>query len=643
MTETTANRPEQIYAVLKEIFPFSRLEETLLKKIAADTALQRYPKGSYVFRRGEKSQQVLFLVIEGQAKIIAAAGEEQATAGYRGPGDFFGETVFLSNDPYPASVTAAQELACLLIPARSFNEALGGSRVFADYFTKTLINRLKELYQSLLLENKGPDLLSGQPLRRRVSEVAVAEVATCLPLAGVQEIASKMKEAGTSSVVVVAPNQKPIGIITQKDLINKVLAEKKPALNLSAYEIMSGSLITVNPQDFIYQALLMMVKNKIKHVVVTGEKQRLCGILTVQDLFRAGNTAALTFVNRIEQQTGICGLSELIGDIDSIQQTLLSERAYASEICALVTEFYDRVTRKVILLAEEEMAAEGRGSPPVKYCFLNMGSSGRKEQFSRTDQDNGIIYLDPPAHQQEFTASYFLDLGEKIVSGLEACGFNRCTGEVMANSPRWCRSLSAWRSGVKQWVHKLEPDNIRDMTIFLDFRFLTGEIELFENLKSFVTRLFQSSHHALMFMAEDDLKHRVPLNIFKQVVTERSDRYRKKINLKAAAAVHILDCVRLFALREGIKNTSTFERLRRLKELGVFKPDEAESLEAAYETLMMLRIRDAAQKQKQGIAPDNYLSPGELNRKEQSLLKESLLVINRLQLLTAHTFRVQGV
>jgi len=642
MSELGINGPEQIYAVLKGLHPFSCLNEPLLKQIAADTAVKYYPRDSYVFKRGEKSQQVLFLVIEGQARILAATGEKQTTAVYRNPGEFFGETVFLTADPYPGSVSAAQDLVCLLISAASFSEAMGSNRAFADYFTKILTARLNELYRSFLLDSKEGDLLSGQPMRRRVEDVAVADVVTCLPLAGVKEIAARMSKSGASSVIVVAPNQKPIGIITQKDLVSKVLAAENPNLNHSAYEIMSGNLITVNRQDFVYQALLLMVKHRVKHLVVTGEKQRLYGILTVQDLFRASNTVAMTFVNRIEQQESIRGMAELMIEIDNAQRILLSERAYASEICALVTEFYDRVTRKVILLAETEMTAEGRGAPPVKYCFINMGSSGRKEQFSRTDQDNGIIYQDPAPGQQEIVAAYFLDLGEKIAGGLELCGFSRCTGGVMSNNRRWCRGLSGWRAGVRQWVERLEPENVRDMTIFLDFRYLVGETELFEQLRTYVARLFQKSHHALLFMAKDDLRHRVPLNMFRQIVTERSGRYRKKINLKSTAAVHILDCVRLFALREGIKNSNTFERIRLLKERGIFKPDEADSLAAAYETIMMLRIRDAVQKQKQGIAPDNYISPGELDRKEQSLLKESLLVINRLQMLTAHTFRVQS-
>ena len=636
------DEPDQIFNVLKAIEPFSCLDETMTRNIAADTVVKRYPRGSYVFYKGDKSQKALFIVLEGQAKVVTAAGEDQAAAGYRNPGDFFGVTVLLSDDPYPASVTASKDLTCLIISQQSFEQALGASREFAGFFTKALATRLKELYQTFMFDTSEKDFLYGQPLRKRVLEIAVPEVVTCLALDGVREVALKMNRANVSSVVVVAPNQKPIGIITEKDLVGKVLATENPNLALSAYEIMSAGLITVHPQDFIYQALFLMVKHSIKHIVVTDESQRLSGIVTVRDLVRTRNSGALTIVNRIEFQQDLSGLAEIMEEVDQLQHALLSERAYASELCTLVTELYDRVTRKVILFAEREMADEGWEMPPVKYCFINMGSAGRKEQYARTDQDNGIIYEDPPREDPEAAARHFTALGEKVVTGLERCGFKRCRGGVMANNEQWCRPLSTWRSSVNKWLARLEPGNIRNMTIFLDFRYLSGEIDLFENLKDFVTRLFQRSRHALLFMAEDDLRHRVPLNIFKQIVTERSGEYRKKINLKSTVLVHIIDCLRVFALREGIKETNTFERIHRLRERGIFIPDEAEFIEAAYETLMMFRIRDALQKIKQGLEPDNYIKPGDFSKKEQSLLKESLLVVNRLQSLASHAFRVHS-
>ncbi|MEW5785993.1 MAG: DUF294 nucleotidyltransferase-like domain-containing protein [Bacillota bacterium] len=643
MHEAALTEPAQIYSILKATKPFHLLDDLLLHKIAGATTVKQYLQGSYVFKQGERSQKALFIVVEGQAKIVAAPNDEEPAAGYRNPGDFFGETVFLSDDTYPASVSAVTALICLLITQKSFELAFNSNREFADFFTKALATRLRELYHTFLFEHPEKENLYGQPLRKRVAEIAVSEVITCFPLARVKEIAEKMSAGEVSSLVVVAPNQKPVGIITEKDLVTKVLAAPEPGLEKSAYEIMSPNLITIGPWDFAYQALLLMIKHKIKHVVVTDESRRLCGIVTVQDLIRNRNTGALTIVNRIELQESLDGLAAVMDEVDQVQQALIAERAYASEICALVTELYDRVTRKVISIAEKEMAAEGKGRPPADYCFINMGSSGRKEQFARTDQDNGIIYRDPPLQEKTATAAYFLALGVKIVHGLERCGFQRCRGGVMADNTRWCRPLAEWRAGIKQWVDQLEPENIRDMTIFLDFRYLTGEVELFDHLKDYVCRLLQGARHALLFMAEDDLKHRVPLNIFRRIVTERTGQHRKMINLKATSGVHILDCLRIFALREGIKETNTFERLHRLRERGVFKSDDADYIEAAFETLLMLRLRDALQKTKQGLEPDNYISPASLTKKEQSLLKESLLVVNRLQTLAAHAFRVQNV
>jgi len=104
--------------------------------------------------------------------------------------------------------------------------------------------------------------------------------------------------------------------------------------------------------------------------------------------------------------------------------------------------------------------------------------------------------------------------------------------------------------------------------------------------------------------------------------------------------VHLVDCLRLYSLREGIEETNTFERIQRLKEQKVFKPDDAESIETAYESLMMFRIKNAVEKMKQGREPDNYIAPGRLTRKERTMLKESLLVVDHLQTLTAHAFHV---
>lgn len=193
---------------------------------------------------------------------------------------------------------------------------------------------------------------------------------------------------------------------------------------------------------------------------------------------------------------------------------------------------------------------------------------------------------------------------------------------------------------LSNWTATLDPKDIRNMTIFLDYRHLYGESALFEQLKDYSTRLFKDSKHALLFMAEDDLKHRVPLNIFGNIITRRTSSKKRKVNLKAEVMVHLVDCIRLFALREGIRETNSFDRIHSLKTRGVFKADDAEFIEAAFESLLMFRIRNSVDRLREGHSPDNVIDLSQLSKKERTLLKEAMLVVNRLQTLTDHSFHV---
>lgn len=633
-------KKDDILEILRATVPFSDLNESILQEIINMAIIKYYPAHSFIFREGERSKQLLYLILEGEAKAIAKLGKEESVTTIRRKGDFFGVTGLLSADPYPVSMVASEKIICLLVSRDLFQKALAANNNFADFFTKILASRLKELYLTIADSRYEEQFFQGQSLRRRVADLAQNKVVTCLPMDKISSVAKKMQASQVSSVVVMAFNQKPVGIITEKDLVHKILAVDKPDLELRAHEVMSGNLITIKPDDFSYRAFLMMIKHNIKHLVITDDDEVLGGIITVKDLIRNRNSGALSIIRQIEHQTDFTGLAGLIKDIDQVQQALLTERAFASEICSLTTELYDRITRRVIQIAENMMVEKGLGRPPADYCFINMGSAGRMEQYARTDQDNGIIVADLEAKSAFAAEKYFLTFGELIVSGLEICGFSRCSGKVMANNPLWCKPLEDWKSSVKKWIDKLDPKDIRNMTIFLDYRFLSGESAFYENLKDYTTGIFKNAKHALLFMAEDDLRHRVPLKIFGNIITRKTGIKNRKINLKSEVLVHLVDCIRLFALREGIWETNSFERIKRLKARGVFNQDDAEYIEAAFESLMLFRIKASIDKIRDGSVPDSTLDLGCLDKKERILLKEAMLVVNRLQSLTEHAFHV---
>ncbi|MDQ5876360.1 MAG: CBS domain-containing protein [Thermoproteota archaeon] len=99
------------------------------------------------------------------------------------------------------------------------------------------------------------------------------------------DVAKLMAKHRIGSVVVVEDNNyKPIGIITESDIIKKVLAQKKVADQVAVRQIMSSPLIVVNSIDSIDTAAEAMVKNKVKRLVVLEQDGAMIGVLSVTDI-----------------------------------------------------------------------------------------------------------------------------------------------------------------------------------------------------------------------------------------------------------------------------------------------------------------------------------------------------------------------
>lgn len=631
-------QPTDAAIILKKVIPFNVLDSKTINTIIKRVEVRDYPKGSYVFRQGDPSQQSLFIIVTGTAEVtVLDQQDKEVITGLRGELDFFGETVFLSDEPYPGSVKAVEDMLCIVVPHELFDTLLSQFADFSGQFSRILADRMRTVYQALKSDMFSENTPKEQSMRKRVSDLMSSPPATCLQGDEIAVLAQKMTTKNVSSLIVVDNANQPVGIVTEKDLVSKVLARGDFLKRLTASDIMSSNLLTVAPDAFYYEALLIMVKNKVKHLIVVNQ-EGLHGIVTIRDLIISRSTGALTIVNSIEKQNTIEGLIKASKEIDRVLHALVAENASSKEILQLITEFFDRLTRKVIQVCEREMQTEGHGPPPVAYSWITMGSSGRLEQFVKTDQDNGIIYDNVPPEKEEETAQYFHILAEKVVEGLFQVGFAKCKGNVMASNPIWCRSFRSWRDSVTEWINNLDNENVRLMTIFLDFRHVYGKKSLCDLLRNFVTRKFQKSPTVLLFLTKDDLNHRVPLTFFKQIMTEKSKEHRNLVNLKSAACVHMVDCLRNFSLREGIVETNTFRRLEELAKRGVFSPDDTEFFVSAYETLMTFRIRQSLLQLSRGEHPDNYINPNELTKKEKAALREAFIAVDRMQNLTGHAF-----
>lgn len=634
--------PKNVREVLDTVPPFNLLPPEVLDALEPKTSIRSYPHGSYVFRQGDESLNTLFLIVRGSAEVVAFndMGDE-AVVGFRGSEDFFGETG-LNGGQYSASIRAKEEMTCLLIPGEEVEQLIGRHSDFAGYLTEILVERMRSLYDEIIHEQSFDAYSKVEtPLfRKRISDIMSTPVVTCLRSDSIVEVANLMKNRNISGVIVVDGENRPVGFITNADLVHKILARSvTDYLKTNVGAVMNPNIVAIPSEAFFAEALMAVSKYQTKHLAVTS-RGKLVGIVTVADLVKTRSTGTLTLIHDIESQGDIEGLTRIGSEIDNLLNALVAEKAPVPEILMIISEFHERLTRKVVELCEKEMVNRGYGEPPVEYCWVNTGSAGRQEQTLRTDQDNLIIFRDPENEKTESTREYFLKLAILINEALDRCGFAKCPGNVMASNPQWCMSLYEWEKTVENWVEMVakDPQAIRMLTILLDFRPVYGEKKLADSLWKKTVKIYGKSPAVSHFLTQDDLSARVPVTMWGGFITEKSGAHKDEISLKTSAAVHIVNIIRIFALKNGIAETNTFKRIAELRKRGGLKADEADFVEAAYETLMMFRIRENLKKVKSGEKADNYINPGHLSKQEREILKGAFTAVSRLQKMTSSTF-----
>ncbi|HJU95002.1 MAG TPA: CBS domain-containing protein [Nitrososphaera sp.] len=99
------------------------------------------------------------------------------------------------------------------------------------------------------------------------------------------DVAKLMTKHRIGSIVVTeGSNKRPVGIVTERDIIKKVTAQNKSADQVAIRHIMSSPLVTVKSIDSIDTAAETIAENKIKRLVVLEQDGSMVGILSVSDI-----------------------------------------------------------------------------------------------------------------------------------------------------------------------------------------------------------------------------------------------------------------------------------------------------------------------------------------------------------------------
>jgi CBS domain-containing protein len=597
--------PSDLDALLTRLPGCARLGPDTLAVLAGAARAEQWPAGTRLITEGQPAPDWYCIVESGAIQLSRVGLEGAGILDYLAPGEIFDPGA--PGLPAPCSASAVEATHGLLVPQ---------SLVIRHRGTLALASNTADRGEIALFVRRVADLLKGPPV-------------TCAAGATVADAAQLMTRRSVGSVIVVAEDGAAAGIVTDRDLRTRVVAAGLSP-GTAVGHVMTSPLIGIGPDAPAFDALLEMMRRGVHHLAVTAGG-RLLGVVSSHDLVLLQGAHPVRLAREIEAQVSEEGLVAVAPRVAAVVKWLAAGGAGPAEIGRLVAELNDRLVQRALSVVMSTLEASGCGRPPVPFAWLAAGSEGRREQTLKTDQDNGLVYRDPPGDLEAAAAEYFQRLAAAMSESLIRLGFPPCDGGFMASNPRWRQPERVWREYFRAWMETPQPEAVLRASLFFDLRPIGGDTAVGRALWEWVCELAPTRTLFLGYMAKAALERQVPLGFFGGFVVERTGAHKDRLDLKARGVFPFTQAMRVYALSLGVRETNTLDRLKAAGERGTFTASEVGELGEAFEVISRVRLTHQLACLDAGIAPDNFIDPRALGKADRTLLKEAFKSIVWLQ------------
>jgi CBS domain-containing protein len=561
--------------------------------------------------------------ISGRQGVAASVGGFQFEVG-----DLFPVGALLAARAVTATYEATEDCFCLVTPAEVVQAIAAESPPLADFLNRR-VQQFLRLSQQALQTAYASQTLAEQSLERPLGQLPRKTPVAVAPGAPLREALERMHDRRVGSVLVVDADGVAQGILTRYDVLGRVTLPQRP-MDDPIDAVMSAPLQTLDVGQSALDAALLMSRHGIRHVPIT-EGGRVVSIISERDLFALQRLSLKSLATALRASPDLATLKSLAGDIRRFAANLLGQGVHARQLTALISHLNDTLTARWVRLV-----AERRGLDLAKACWLAFGSEGRAEQTVATDQDNGLVF---ESETPDADRPAWLAFAREVNDGLDACGYPRCPGEIMASNPDCCLSREEWLARFARWMEQGAPEDLLHASIFFDLRPLAGADRLASPLRRAITDGAGRLPRFMKQMADNALRSRVPLN-WRGAIEAHSVEGREWIDLKLNGTALFVDVARLYALALGVDVTGTRERLEAVAPRLGIDSRESEAWVGAFEFLQMLRLRVQMPAEPQAgpsprpAAPSghpNLIELSTLHDIDRRVLKEALRVARRMR------------
>ena len=590
----TANAAELLVGAstdfLRRFAPFKDMEADALAFLAQHAVLAFHARGDNILTPEMGAPRHFYIVQRGkiQARQTGSTTTTEYTSLNLGQGECFPIGAISAQRPSTNAYVAIEDSFCLQISTEEFMRLMQMSPVFHLFCTQYiagLLNQSRRQLQTNFSQRAAEQHTMTTQLGQLIKREAVCVSADTPTRAALEQM--KLQQVGC--LVVVDQEGRPVGVLTQSDLLPRVI--------LADFDLLRpiGELMTANPHQLAstasaYDAMLEMAARGVRHILVVDAEGLLRGVVSERDLF------SLQRVSLRQIRAGI----DNAADLSALQRASTDIR---------------------------QLALETHDLSGVDFGWMAFGSEGRHEQTLSTDQDNGIIWRCPEWEKPAAIRSRLIEFAKDVNASLAACGFPLCKGNIMASNPALCLTLDEWKSRFGAWIREPHPEALLNASIYFDFRVMYGNERLGDQLRAWLNKTVRGNSAFLRMMAANALKVAPPLGRLRDFVVEDGG----SIDLKKSGARLFVDVARILALRTGVDSSSTAQRLRQASTKMGVSADEVAAIVDGFHFVQLLRLRSQRLDTEHGAPGDNHVNPDSLNELDRNILKEAFRQARKLQ------------
>ncbi len=609
--------------------PFDRMEVVHVLWMLERMHLGYYAEGEVIVSPDQGAADRFLVIKQGavHGEQNVAHASEADTWLELAAGECFPLGALLANRPVASVYRAGSDTFCYELSARDFHELITMSAAFRDFCTRRIANLLEHSKQVIQAQFSHSSV-EQQSLASPLSSIVRRDPVTCAPDTTIRRVLEIMHEQRIGSMVAVDENERPIGIMTLHDVLDRI-ALPQIDLDQPVMDVMSKQLSILPPHAPAHEAALLMARQGFRHVLVV-ESGKLTGLVSEKDLFALQRVGLRQIGSAIRNAETTEVLQQAAADIRNMAHNMMAQGVAPEQLTQFISTFNDLLTARVV---ELEFKASDMLDTPLHdgMCWMALGSEGRFEQTLNTDQDNAIIFAAPQGMTVEQAREKLLPVAKRINDTLALCGFPLCKGGIMASNPKWCLSLEEWKRAFSAWIDGGSPEALLRSSIFFDFRALYGAEHLAEDLRQWLSQYARNNSRFLHQMAANALRNRPPLGLVRDFVLNEANR----LDLKLNGLAPFVDAARIFSLAAGVQHTSTLQRLR-LSAAALHIPvAEVEAWINALLFIQLLRLRhhyeesDPADGEVRCL--DNLIDPARLNELDRRILKEAFRQARKAQ------------